>query len=207
MLDILIIIFLLLNAAAGLRRGFIKSFFGFFAFIIAIVAVIFLSGYMTEYLYTTQMPEAVHEYVTNAMGTQEVELSGNKAFPAIIAKSIEPVVNNAITSAKTEIAQQITAVIMGIIGNILTFGLVYITMLMLSGVLDVLFKLPVLSLVNKLLGLAFGLVNGVIIVFLILAVCGIFFNQQIQPLVENSIFAIYLYDNNPLLMLNTKVII
>ncbi len=82
----------------------------------------------------------------------------------------------------------------------LSFFIVFVILFILVHVLDLFSKLPVLSSINRLGGLAIGLVQGLLVVwllFLLVVLCqGSEWGRQMMDTIDHNIFLKFLYENN-----------
>ena len=99
-------------------------------------------------------------------------------------------------------AGQIAEVILQRIAWILTFLAVSLLLGVLVHVLDLIAKLPVLDSVNHMGGLVVGLLEGLVIVwilFLVITLCqGNEWGSQMMEEVQENVFLKLLYENNPI---------
>jgi uncharacterized membrane protein required for colicin V production len=98
----------------------------------------------------------------------------------------------AVAASLTEMAINILCFLAVFI--IVKFGLKLIVKL-LNGVAN----LPLLSFFNKVGGLAVGAFNGVLIVYILLAIASVFMTDRLYGLVEASTYAKMMYNNNIIL--------
>lgn len=82
----------------------------------------------------------------------------------------------------------------------LSFSVVFILMVILVRVLDLVAKLPVLNSINHMGGLFIGLIQGLLVVwllFLLIVLCqGSDWGKQLMESIQENVFLKFLYDNN-----------
>lgn len=108
------------------------------------------------------------------------------------------------------LSHSIAKIIVGAISWMLAFIVISILMNLLCGVLDSIFSLPVLSLVNRAGGAALGVIQGIFIIWLLYLVITLFWDASwaqdaMEMIMENSITG-YLYQHNILLEILSNII-
>ena len=82
----------------------------------------------------------------------------------------------------------------------ISFTIILIAMAIAVHVLDLIAKLPVLNSINHLGGLAIGLLEGMIVVwllFLVVVLCqGTPWGREMMESIQGNVFLKFLYDNN-----------
>jgi len=96
-----------------------------------------------------------------------------------------------------------------IIAMVVVFVLVRVILGILSNMLDVVGRLPVIRQFNRGGGLIFGLLQGIIIVWIGLAVINLFFLNPTTPelarLLDESLIAGFIYEYNPIMAVITNI--
>ncbi len=199
-LDVFVIIVLVLFAALGYRKGFIKSVMGLVSLGLSLILAINFYAYPAEYI----NEHFVEPYFANntAEDLQSLMNGGTETIPpekvladkpdtltAILDKfgvdveAITGFYENSIKSTTDsfdidEIADKLSGFIVEstarTVSNILGFLLVFIAGLivlnLLLKLLDLLFKLPVLKFTNKLFGMILGVAKGLVVVVVVINV-------------------------------------
>jgi uncharacterized membrane protein required for colicin V production len=92
---------------------------------------------------------------------------------------------------------------------LITFLIVGILLKIVAVILDIVSKLPVLHQINRIGGLAFGLILGVLIVWVVCVaislIVGISGNSEILVLIESSTVAQFFYENNLVMYFITDI--
>lgn len=188
---------------AGYKNGFIKSLFHFAGFIIALLGASFLSRYVTELLNSTPLRQLVAEKIAPMFDAGELSISVNQNVPKLIAQSLDNTISSVIDKATQTLINTATNIIMGIIGAIIAFVLCVIIVQVIAFILDSVFSLPILSTINRFAGFFLGAGNGIIILYIALAIIGIFFYDEFAPYIRGSVITREMYYNNILLELIT----
>jgi len=186
-LDITIIIILLYNVLKGLRQGFIASVFNIIGFIISIYIAI--KHYSTIYSFITNTP------VLNGLFVALTEIilsiifySKSKDNPGFLPDII---------------SDGIVEVIIMILSIIFVFVFINALVKILLGLVNNIFKVPVLKGLNKIGGMIFGLIKGFFIIYFLkvtIAPIALFFPESfIGKGLDNSLLFMYFGDLNLIL--------
>ena len=208
--DLLIVAGIATSTFLGYRKGLVDLVTKILAFIIAIVVTMVLfrpvSAFLTGHtglkpyfsdnfktvLSRTSLADAqlIDESQSN-LPSKIINFINEQAAPKI-AEGSEAVINSVSDSLASYIVKLIAALIIFIIARLV---LIY-----LQSILSLFSKLPLVGLVNKLGGAAFGLVKAVIIVYFVLLVLSILAtfigNWNIMYAVESSRIGGFMYNHN-----------
>ncbi|NLX61838.1 MAG: CvpA family protein [Tissierellia bacterium] len=181
-LDMVIIIILLYNIVRGLREGFIFSVFNIIGFIISIY--IASKYYLSIYYFITDSP------VLNGLFVSITEIILSAIFPS--RSEITP---NFIPGI---IRDGIVDIIVMLLSAIFVFLLVNAVVKILLSLLHSIFKVPVLSGLDKIGGVIFGLIKGFLIIYflkVIITPIALFFPESfIGKGLYDSLFLVYFGD-------------
>lgn len=194
--DIVIAVIILVSVILGYRRGLVKTAFGCLSFAAAIVIAYFFGSYAGDFIKSTDVYDSLSDKATAAISERfdEAEKEGlNKAKENFsefensgIGKTLERLgletdslyekyehqMNEGTENAKEKFAVEAAGKIMDCLANALgvlvTFVLSLVALKILSKICDSIFKLPVLSAINKTGGVILGLALGIVTAF---AVC------------------------------------
>lgn len=204
----------------GIQRGMIRTAFSLASVILTLVLGFVINPYVTEFLQeNTPVYDVIQKKCEESI-TENTELKLNeKIDPQAQKQFIESLPlpesirdklvenNNAqgynhflAESFGEYISHSIASVALGIIGLILTFIVVSIILHLVSGLLNGIFSLPILSLINRAGGAVLGAVQGLFIVWIIFLLLSLFWDTQwartgISLIKENQVTG-YLYQNN-----------
>ena len=207
-------------AIIGLIRGFVFSVFKIASFFIAIIASIKLYPKASEYLAGTPvygnikntiMDNLTGKYQTVVPASGQASentvesVVGELSIPAFFKQSIAgsmpgPEEFIDVQGIINSVSDEITKVIINILSLILIFVLIRIGLFIIGLILRGLVKLPVLKQFDRLGGLAFGAIEGLLMVYILCAVLLLFNSspqfQSIFSTVDASMFARDFYQNN-----------
>ena len=226
---LLIIAIVILGGGAilGWRAGFVKTVFSLVSTIAVIALTLIFSPVVTDMLKSSEMIyNPVNEKIASFIDLSGVVegLGESVDAEAIIeslnlpesikdmireslTESIDEAEESAIESVENEletfeayIAELLTNVIFNAIGFVLTFIIAAVGMAVLTFVMDLLSKLPVISQINTLAGAVIGAVEGLMvlwILFMVLTMLGSTeIGQMALKMITENAFLSFLYDNN-----------
>ena len=207
----------------GYRRGFVRIAFSLVAMLLTIVLVSLATPHVTSFL---KDHTGVYESLTEKC-TQAVQLSAQKnaeeqqdslkgeqevsgiQLPALWVDQILEKTGSSIDHALEEsgayraVGEYLADWILRGIAFFVAFILVSIVLRLVVGLLDILTKLPVIKGVNHLLGGAAGLLQGLLIIwmllFLVAIACTTRLGQTMLDCIGRSAFLTFLYQHNGLL--------
>lgn len=217
--DISIFAILALNSLIGLNQGFILSVFSLAGLIISyflarlyypVIAQVIINnqgiydklrGFVDKRLYS------MFEEKADVFGPKPLLEGMNLPRPLIdmISKSpqVDSYTSEISTAAIDIMSEALTRIFIDVISLIIAFIIARIILIFVVRVLSAFSELPLLNQFNKLLGLGFGLIKGILIILVILAILTPFISVSPNGLVAEGVFGstigYYLYDNNILL--------
>lgn len=214
---IVVAVILLGSILTGYKKGLVKMVFAVGAMIASIVLVIILAPTMTEILKnnTTIYDKIESQVLEKLQKKSEDSLSIENLLqvyklPEDISKKLlskadqSEVITQSVGGTYTYAAQLITEQIIKIIAYILTFLIVNIVIWIVGFALDLFAKLPGISGMNRVAGMALGFVEGIgsiWILFLIISVLGTTeFGQSCIAMIRSNPILTTLYDTNLLLL-------
>ena len=192
-LDIIIIAIMAISIFLGYKKGLVKVAVKLCAFLIAvIVTLIFYKPVSNIIIENTQLDETIENIIVEN-GTKELE--ENKED------------NNTVTEAQNEIVESVAKqVSVRLINIIVIVGLFIATRLLLIVLVlisDLITSIPIIKQFNQLGGVLYGIIRGLLLIYLILAVVFLIIsmtaNNNLITLIENSIITEFMYKNNILL--------
>lgn len=207
-IDIIIIIFVGLACFQGYRRGFIKTLFD----TIGVIAAFFLSkefyGVSENFiLNNTKMFVKVHDFLEDKLSVKLMETFDESVnIPAELKNVLSNIINTSDvvgTDNFTVFIDNISIILIRSISFIITFLVIYAILVLISNFINVIFKLPLLNLTNRIFGAGTGLLKAVIILYIIFALSspliGFLQDGKLAQGILNSESSKIFYDNNILL--------
>lgn len=193
-IDLIIIVIIALSTFLAYRKGLMNLAIGLCAFIISVV--------ITFVLY-----QPISNFVINTTGIDEAieDTIYEKANDVLQDKDNEDeLTNNIMETTKNEM---LSATARNLSVNLVRGGVIVvlfiamrIALVFISAFADAVTKLPIVSQINKSGGIAYGILRGILMVYVLLLIAGI--SGQINPnnVINKSIDRSYLgktmYENN-----------
>ncbi len=217
-IDIVIIIFIGIACLEGYRRGFIKTLFD----TIGIIVAFFLSKqfyYIVEdfLLQHTKLYVKVYNFFEiKASGFTEILHNGSQDIAGAFREKLNLPIElqhvigsmfNGSTSTNADnfeiFVNNISVIVVRSISFLITFLAIYILLVIASNFINILFKLPVLNLTNKVFGAITGIAKAAVILYITFALCspiiGFVENNMIIEGIMKSESSKIFYDNNIIL--------
>ncbi|HHT97745.1 MAG TPA: CvpA family protein [Clostridiales bacterium] len=211
---LIVLAIIIINAYIGRRLGLVKILFSMLSMVIAIALTMWISPKIDKVLLNN---DKVYEKVINGVEKSFEEKDKNEAkdqdeyinklpIPESLRKSIK---ENELVEKQTEkITNQfkqnvygyMAKVVIKAIAFLITFMTVFIMLRVLSLALNVISKLPIINALNQSGGLLVGLVQGVIIVWILFIVITASSSTELGKMALDSIksskILSFIYDTN-----------
>ena len=206
LIDIIATVILALLFFIGLRRGFVRIAFGVSSFVVAIILAWSISPFITSYLAETAMANEIENRVYEHMLQKEIK-SNEKADTISEQtdkeKGVKAVKDYAEAEIRLAAAKKTSDLILSLISMIAVVIVTKLLMILLSRLLDAAASLPIIRGLNRLLGGLAGLILGIFVLEVLLAVLKLAemseSGQRLIVLLEPSVFVRYLFENNYIL--------
>ena len=193
-IDIIILVFILLSAIGGYRKGLISLGIHLFAFVLALlISFVLYRPIGNIIINTTQVDETIQATIQKNAET----MVNTKGFENDLTKSlVESAKNGMLPEVSKELAYNI--VYLGTM--IVLFLVLRVCLILVNTVANAISKLPVLDQVNKLGGAAYGVVRGIIITYAVLLIIslGIAINPttKLAQMINDTYLAKTMMENN-----------
>lgn len=216
-LDIVIIAIIALSIFLGYRKGLVKIAVKLCAFLIAIiVSIVFYKPVSNIIINNTQLDEKIESAIiengsikieedeeTQNYAQEQEEEQNNESF----LENVQGYVDETITETQNELVRKAAKEISGRLINIIVIvGLFIITrliLILLVLISDVITNIPIIKQFNKLGGILYGIIRGLLLIYAILAivflVVSISGNSNILQTIESSVLTEFMYESNILL--------
>lgn len=221
-MDVLFIVVLLILVGFGLHgylRGMVRLLFSLVAVFLTISLATILAPHVTQVL-QTQTPlydtvkDKCEEYLRSTaeenIGQEEGSQNDGSIFgmkmpeelQALLAEEEAPQAGSIIeyTGIYEKISDFVAGQVVQRLGWVLSFALILTVLSTLIHFLDIIARLPVLRNINRAGGLAIGLLEGLLIVwilFIVITLCqGMEAGREMLASINGNPFLKFLYDNN-----------
>lgn len=177
-IDIVIVAIIALFTFLGKKRGLVKLAFKLCTFFIAIIiAFLVYKPIANLVMEKTTIDETIENAITQRIlpegASSEDELTEPTNLPSIIVKNSSNTVKSIANSFATTIIETVCLLLVFILAKII---LKFVTFLA-----DTIAKLPILKQFNELGGLIYGILEGLLIIFVIFAII-----TFISPVIDHS---------------------
>lgn len=195
-IDFCVLIIIALSTFIGYKKGFIKVAFKLISFILALVIALVLykpvSNFINNY---TPIPNKIESKIESRISSSNKEETNN-----LISNYYKNIRNISIDL----IAKNTTNSIVNISSILIVFLLSRLILMFLRVSTDLIAKLPLIKQFNHIGGLIYGLLAGFFIIYLIFTIitllAPIIDLNNILKLINSSIIANIMYNNNILFM-------
>ena len=184
-IDGIIILFIILSVFLGYRKGLVSLGIHLVAFIIAlIVAFILYRPIGNLIMSTTNIDESLQKTIE----TKLEEIVGNEETEGIANSIIEDAKNGAVSETAKSLSMNI------IYGGtiIILFIILRIALVFISAIANWIAKLPILKQANKLGGILYGLLRGILITYAILLILNLVITLNPQSGLNKTMNETYL---------------
>lgn len=207
--DLIIIAVVLLFIFLGYKKGLTGSLIKLLSFIIAIVvAFVLYKPVANAVIENTVIDDNIRTTLSATLGVENKTENTEENVPSTIMDNINKEIENATDEVKASVIDHTTITIVNIGSGIVIFLAVRVILVLISLFAKILTDLPVIKQVDKLGGLAYGAIEGIFIVYAVLAVISltsvIWANNAVVTAIAKSSLGEMLYNNNIILNLLFK---
>lgn len=224
-MDLIVILVITVPAIMGYRKGFIYACLGFLPVVVSFFGAKMISPVCSKFLRKTTLFDFFKKNVYEGLNLgnlleEKTELSqttfiDQMNIPDFLKSALlennNSVVHSLFQTEKLQdyIASYFANICLNVISVVLAAIILYVIMKLFLGALNIVSKLPVISTVNRMCGLAIGGAKGILIVWFVGIVLVFFYYnevfQQFFTLLEKSYVTAFLYHHNLLLMMVLKI--
>lgn len=202
-IDIIVLLILAGSVYRGYKKGIVDVGFKLFAFIISLLVAIILYSPITDLIIkNTEIDEKLEEIIiknvtTSEENNEEQSNDTNNDLENYITKYSKDVVKDTKKSMIDIASKPLARNIIGISVIILLFLCSRIILIIIKTFTNVLTKLPVIKQLNEAGGIVYGLLAGLIVIYLLLVIAYfttlISGNTTIIEIIENTYITKLLY--------------
>ncbi len=209
-MDIAVLAIGVISVIVGFKHGFLQTLSGVVSLVLSFVLATAFHPYATEYLSSTPLRDTIYTSVSSVISVPEEEAvrisdygTGKLNLPREMTNNMQRNVDLAAEAVEQKITDMITNAAMNIISMLMVFFAVRLVLFILTAISGIIRKMPVIGFGNGLLGALFGLLRGMFLVYLLLAIVA--FSASVSPnngavqSVKQSELAKVMYHNNILL--------
>ena len=208
-LDIVLIAIFALSVFVGYKKGLIGVVFNLCAFLVSLVLTwILFTPVSNMIIKNTQIDDNIKNVIiekgvivveNNDKENEDEDNQINKYIQEYVSKPIKNTANNAVEETATIISQKVVAI--GVAIGL--FIVIRIVLIFLKFIAEGIANLPIIKQCNKAGGTLYGVIRGLFIVYIVLAI--LFFIMSINnagviaDTINSSIISKYLYTHNIIL--------
>ena len=203
--DIVIVAIIALCVLLGYLRGLTGSLIKILSFVLSIVIAFVLFIPVSNLIIDkTQIDDNLEQSIREMVISEEQEEENNmpEAITDYIGQQVEQAAEDAKTAAVDSAARDVAETIVKAGTWIALFIVARILLIFLKFITSLIAKLPVIKQFDKLGGIAYGLIEGLIVVYLLLALISFaapMFDSSVIDAIDDSFIGSMLYNNNLLL--------
>lgn len=207
--DLIALLIIAAYAAIGFFKGFSEFIFQVISLLITIGVVFFAYKPVANVVMDTQLDEKIYSVVyDNLSNTPIAEGEEINTENTNMSKGIVNTINGYIAEAKENaeqnilefVSNKIAIIVVYAITAVALFVIVHLVLFFIRIALDIMGSLPLLREGNQVLGLVIGVIKGILLVYLLLALASglspILSKFGIIDAIESSKVSSILYNNN-----------
>ncbi|WIF95846.1 CvpA family protein [Caminicella sporogenes] len=219
--DVFFISIIAIMGLRGLYMGLVLSFFSIASYIFAGIAAKIYYPILTNFiLEKTNLITKIQSFILGKLkilavgkdvfkGTEQVNIFKIMNFPKALqdlllkSDTLQQYNQNVMDNMYNHVSLVITKMIVDLISIVVVFLLVKLLLNIIGFILNSIASLPVINSFNRLGGLIFGILKGIIMVYIIFAlitpITVLSYDNSIVESLNNSYLAKYFYDYNIIL--------
>lgn len=203
--DLIVIAIIALCIILGYVRGLTGSLIKILSFVLSIViAFVLFIPISNLVIENTQIDESLEQSIREMIigNEQNEESNMPEAITDYIGQRVEQAADDAKTAVVDSTARDVAETIVKAGTWVVLFIIARILLIFLKFITALIAKLPVIKQFDKLGGIAYGLIEGLIIVYLLLALVSFIapmFDNSIIVAIKDSFVGSIFYNNNLLL--------
>ena len=203
LVDIIVIAIIALSVFLGYRKGLIALAIKLFAVIIALVATLILYKPISALIINnTSLDETIQNAIIDKVETnnQDTEQNNENTNSTEPETTVETIANQAKEEILPETAKELSINIINIGVILILYFAIKIALHFVTAIANIIAKIPIIKQFNKLGGIIYGLLRGLLLIYVILIIVS--FAGQINPenqlhkYINESLLTKEMYKNN-----------
>lgn len=204
--DLIIIAIILLFIFMGYKKGLTGSLIKLLSFVISIVLAFVLYRPISNIIIEkTQIDDNIRTTIVNVFEQEDSSEEKDEKMPSTMIDEINTNIENATEQAKSAIIEETSKTIINITSGLIVFIIARIILFVISIFVKQITKLPIIKQVDDIGGIAYGAVEGIVIVYILLSIISLtslmWINNPVATAVTKSTLGNMLYNNNIILNL------
>ena len=205
LVDLIIIAIMALCIFLGYKRGLIGVAFKIVSFLIALVVTFILYIPVSNFVINnTQIDDNIKTAIVEKFADKDIEDNTEESgMPEMVVEYINQYTTEVKDVGINVVAQNISVILVKLMVAIILFLVVRIALIFVKAIISIVEKIPVLKQFNKAGGIIYGILEGLIIIYIIITIISILSpmldNTGILVAINNSYIGKLMYNNNILL--------
>ncbi len=197
-IDIIVILFVVLGAYIGYKKGIINVLTSFIAILVSLVLAFLLQMPVANLLRQsnvgTKLNTTINQGIKKAVDDNKSDIDNTTLY----SKIVKGILSDEQINEKSE---NITMFILKGLSFFAIFVIVTIIMFVIRGILNIVFDLPILNSINSIGGLGLGALKSILIIYIILALIAFIspipeISKNVNNGINNTNVVKILYENN-----------
>lgn len=206
-IDFIIIIILLMCIFYGYKRGLVNLVISLFTFVIALVIAIFIYKPIANIVIdNTSICDNIENCIFERIKDENVEKSDNE----IIQLADKYILKDAKSETAEVIASSIAKTVIDVLTFIILVTVIRICLIIINKIFSIITEVPIIKQFNKLGGGLYGIIQGIIINYILFAVIIVIIplistnTTTVVDSINDSKFGSILYNENVIIKLINK---
>lgn len=212
-IDLIVIAILGLSIFLGYKKGLIGVAFKILSFIIAIVVTLILYRPISNFIINnTEFEKNIENTIVQKLSSAEIEdgeiKEENTDLPNVVVNYINKEISNVVDNTKdavvVTVARELSQAIINLIVIIAIFIITRLLLLFAKAILEAVSELPVIKQFNEAGGIIYGILRGIILIYVILTIISLILpmidKDTVLGIINETILTRILYNNNIILM-------
>ena len=169
--DLIIIAIILLFIFMGYKKGLTGSLIKLLSFVISIVLAFVLYRPISNIIIEkTQIDDNIRSTIVNVFEQEDNSEEKDKKMPSTMLDEINTNIENATEQAKSAIIEETSKTIINITSGLIVFIIARIILFVISIFVKQITQLPIIKQADDIGGIAYGAVEGIVIVYILLSI-------------------------------------
>lgn len=213
-IDLIVVGLIALSTFLGYKKGLIGVAFKILSFLIAIVITLILYRPIAGFIINnTPIAKNIESTIIEKLSSSKIEegqiQKESTDLPNVVVNYINSEITKTVNNTKDEIvvnvAKDLSENIVNIGVMIALFIVIRIALIFAKVLLEAVAELPIVKQFNEVGGTIYGILRGVLLVYLILAIISLILpmtdKTSVLGIINNTILTKLLYNNNLILMI------
>ena len=205
LVDLIIIAIMALCIFLGYKRGLIGVAFKIVSFLIALVVTFVLYIPVSNFVINnTTIDDNIKNAIIEKLADEEtVESKDENGMPDMVNDYINQYTTEVKNVGMEVVAQNISVILVKLAVGLVLFLVVRIALIFVKAIISLVEKIPVIKQFNKAGGTIYGILEGLLIIYVVLTIISVISpmidNTGVLAAINNSYIGSFMYNHNILL--------